>query len=253
MFKQAIVRKVSKNFHLGITTANIGKPDYTTAILQHTEYIKVLKKCGLKVKILEADKKFPDSTFIEDTAVIDKDFAVITNLGAQSRKGEENEIKNIIKEFFDNIISIKKPGTLEGGDVMKVENEYFIGISQRTNEQGADQLKEILKIHGFSCTKVRLKTFLHLKSGIAYIGDNNIVASGDLINNSLFKDYYVIKVAAEESYATNCLRVNDYVLIPKGFKKLKHSLLDLGYKILELGMSEFRKMDGGLSCLSLRF
>ncbi|MHA2394599.1 MAG: dimethylarginine dimethylaminohydrolase family protein [Promethearchaeota archaeon] len=253
MFKQAIVRKVSKMFHLGITSANLGKPDYNFATIQHSEYIKALKKCGLNVKILEADDQFPDSTFIEDTAVIDKDFGVISNFGALSRSGEEIEIKEILKEFFTDIEDIKRPGTLEGGDVMKVENEYYIGISKRTNKQGAMQLKKILQNHGFSCTLVTLKKVLHLKTGIAYIGDNNLVVSTELIKNPIFKGYNIIEVEEDESYATNCIRVNKYMIIAKGFNKFKTSLIDLGYKILEIDMSEFRKMDGGLSCLSLRF
>ena len=253
MVKHAVVRRVSKQFQYGLTSSNLGKPDYNAAIKQHSDYIEAMKKCGLNVKILEADDRFPDSTFVEDTAVVNKDFVVISNLGAPSRKGEEKDIKKVMEEFYDDIKSIEKSGTLEGGDVMKVENEYFIGISKRTNKKGALQLKEILKKYGYTCSLVSLKKVLHLKTGVAYIGDNNIIASGEFIKNPLFKDYNIIEVEEDESYATNCIRVNEYVLIAKGFKKLKDSILGLGYKILEYNMSEFRKMDGGLSCLSLRF
>ena len=253
MVKHAVVRRVSQKFQYGLTTSNLGKPDYNAAIKQHSDYIEAMKKCGVNVKILEADDRFPDSTFVEDTAVVNKDFVVISNLGAPSRKGEEKDIKKVIEEFYDDIKSIEKPGTLEGGDVMKVENEYFIGISKRTNKIGALQLKDILKKYDYICSLVSLKDVLHLKSGVAYIGDNNIIASGEFIKNPLFKDYNIIEVEEDESYATNCIRVNEYVLIAKGFKKLKDSILGLGYKILEIDMSEFRKMDGGLSCLSLRF
>ncbi len=253
MVKHAVVRKVSQNFQYGLTTSNLGKPDYNTAINQHSDYIEAMKKCGLNVKILESDDKFPDSPFVEDTAVVNKDFVVISNLGAPTRKGEEKDIKKVMEEFYDNIKSIEKPGTLEGGDVMKVENEYFIGISKRTNKKGALQLREILKKYGYSSSLISLKNVIHLKTGVAYIGDNNIIASGEFIKNPLFKDYNIIEVEEDESYATNLIRVNEYVLIAKGFKRLKDSILGLGYKILENDMSEFRKMDGGLSCLSLRF
>ncbi len=253
MVKHAVVRKVSQKFQYGLTTSNLGKPDYNTAITQHSNYIEAMKKCGLNVRILEADDRFPDSTFVEDTAVVNKDFVVISNLGAPTRKGEEKDIKKVMEEFCDDIKSIEKPGTLEGGDVMKVENEYFIGISKRTNKKGALQLKEILKVYGYMCSLVSLKDVLHLKTGVAYIGDNNIIASGEFIKNPLFKDYNIIEVEEDESYATNCIRVNEHVLIAKGFKKLKDSILGLGYKFIEIDMSEFRKMDGGLSCLSLRF
>ncbi len=253
MLKHAIVRRVSKKFQYGLTTSNLGKPDYNTAITQHSNYIEAMKKCGLNVKILEADERFPDSPFVEDTAVVDKDFVVISNLGALTRKGEEKDIKKVLEVFFDDVKSIDKPGTLEGGDIMKVENEYFVGISKRTNKKGALQLKEILKKYGHTCSLIPLKNILHLKTGVAYIGDNNIIASGEFIKNPLFKDYNIIEVEEDERYATNCIRVNEYVLIAKGFERLRDSILGLGYKILEINMSEFRKMDGGLSCLSLRF
>jgi dimethylargininase len=253
MFKHAIVRRVSQRFQYGLTTSNLGKPNYDIAVKQHSDYIEALKKCGLNVKILENDDAFPDSTFVEDTAVVNKKFAVISNLGAVSRKGEEKSMRKVLEEFYDDIISVEKPGTLEGGDVLKVENNYYIGISQRTNKKGAMQFKKIVDNYGYSCSLVKLNKVFHLKTGVAYLGDNNIIASGEFIKNPLFQDYNIIMVEEDESYATNCIRINEYVLIAKGFKKLKASILGLGYEILEIDMSEFRKMDGGLSCLSLRF
>ncbi|MHA2398924.1 MAG: dimethylarginine dimethylaminohydrolase family protein [Promethearchaeota archaeon] len=250
---QAIVKQVSQNFQYGITTSELEPPDYELAFKQHCDYIKALRKCGVKVKILEADDKFPDSTFIEDTAVVNEIVAIITNFGVPSRRGEEISIHNILKDFYQEIVSIKNPGTLEGGDVLRVENQYFIGISKRTNRKGAIQLSKILKAYGFNCLLIPLKNILHLKTGVAYLGDNNILASGELINTSFFSDFKITEVSKIESYATNCIRVNDYVLMAHGFRNLKKSILDLGYEVIELNMSEFRKMDGGPSCLSLRF
>ena len=253
MVKHAVVRRVSQNFQYGLTTSNLGKPDYIKAIKQHSSYIKALKKCGMEIITLRADDLFPDSTFVEDTAVVNEDLAVITNLGAPSRRGEEREIKTVLEKYFDKVESIENPGTLEGGDVLKIENKYFIGLSSRTNKEGAKQFENIVKKYGYICSLVSLKNILHLKTGVAYIGDNNIIASGEFIKNTLLKGYNIIEVEEDESYSTNCIRVNEHVLIAKGFKKLKNSILGLGYKILENDMSEFRKMDGGLSCLSLRF
>ena len=252
-FKNAIVRKVSKSFQNGITTSTLGKPHYERALAQHSAYIEILKKCGLQVTILDADDRFPDSTFVEDTAVVNKDCATITNLGAPSRIGEEKDIKKVIRNYYSNLESIKKPGTLEGGDILRIEDNYFIGLSKRTNKAGAYQLVNILKKYGYSCTLVKLQKFLHLKTGVAYIGDNNLVVSGEFLRSPVFKDFNLIKVDKDEGYAANCIRVNNYVLIAKGFKKLKASISDTGYEIHELEMSEFRKMDGGLSCLSIRF
>lgn len=253
MFKNAIVRRVSRNFQNGITTSTLGAPNYEKALTQHSDYIEALKKCGLQVRILEPDDRFPDSTFVEDTTVVNKDCAISTNLGAPSRKGEEKEIKKVMEEFYCNLESIEKPGALDGGDVLRVEDHYFIGLSKRTNKAGANQLADILKKYGYSCTIVKLLKFLHLKTGVAYIGDNNLVTSGEFIRAPIFKDFNIIEVDEDESYAANCIRANNFILIAKGFEKLKTSILEIGYEILEIEMSEFRKMDGGLSCLSIRF
>ena len=253
MFKHAIVRTVSENFQYGLTTSKLGKPDYNKALIQHSNYIKALVNCGLKILTLETDDKFPDSTFVEDTAVINEDLAIIANLGATSRKGEEIEIRKVLSEFYKNVESIEKPGTLDGGDVLRVDDRYFVGISERTNQLGALQLKEILKKYGYICSLIKLKEALHLKTGVAYIGDKNLIVSGEFIDNDLFQDYNKIKVDEDESYAANCIRVNNYVLIADGYEKLTNSISSRGYEVLKLDMSEFRKMDGGLSCLSLRF
>ena len=122
MFKHAIVRNLARNFQDGITSYNSGKPDYKKAVIQHSDYIKALKKCGLRIIQLDADERFPDSTFVEDTTIVNKDAAIITNLGVSSRKGEELEIKKVLERSYDNIEHIKNPGTLEGGDILKVDN-----------------------------------------------------------------------------------------------------------------------------------
>ncbi|KKN11325.1 hypothetical protein LCGC14_1027610 [marine sediment metagenome] len=253
MFTYGIIKKPSKSFQEGLTTSNLGKPDYTLAVKQHINYCKALKKCGLELITLDSDEKFPDSTFVEDTAIINRDLAVISNLGALSRQGEEHEIKIVLEKYFENIRTIENPGTLEGGDVLRIENNYYVGLSKRTNREGATQFKEIVKTFGYSCSIVPLKSFLHLKSGVAYLGNNNLIVSGELKDISIFKDFNRIIVQPDEQYATNCIRVNNYVLVAKGFKKLKKSITKLGCEIIEIDVSEFRKMDGGLSCLSLRF
>ena len=195
MFNQAIVRKPCKNFQFGISTSNLGKPDYRRALLQHSKYVETLLKCNLSVIELNEDNRFPDSTFVEDTAIVDKEFAVITNLGVKSRQGEENEIRENLKAFYENIESIKTPGTLEGGDVMKVEDHYYIGISDRTNTEGANQLKKILKNYGYSSSMVLLKNVLHLKTGVAYLGDSILLVSGEFKEHPDFKEYNTIEAS----------------------------------------------------------
>ncbi|MDF1561115.1 MAG: hypothetical protein P1P83_13060 [Bacteroidales bacterium] len=147
--------------------------------------------------------------------------------------------------------SITVPGTLEGVDVLRAENHYFIGISERTNAEGASQLSTILSKHGFTSSVIRVEAGLHLKSDIGYLGNGNFISTP--VFSPVAHPANTIVLDQDEYYAANCLRVNDFLLIPKGFPKSKMKIKELGYNIIELEMSEFRKMDGGLTCLSLLF
>ena len=252
-FTKAIVKTPCENLVKGLTSANLGLPDFGLALKQHEQYIDALKSCGIEITVLEADNNFPDSTFVEDTAVLTSECAIITNPGADSRKGETTEIESVMGRFYENIEFIKSPGTLDGGDVMMADKHFYIGISERTNEEGAQQLIDILKKYGMSGSMVNLKDVLHLKSGVAYLENNNLLASGEFPEKEVFKHFNLLKVEDEEAYATNCVWINDYVLVAKGFPKTKQLVENAGYKTIVLDVSEFRKIDGGLSCLSLRF
>lgn len=253
MYKNVIVKTPGKSYVNGLTTSDLGTPDYEKLLEQHEAYVEALKKCGVSVTHLPASEEFPDSTFVEDTAILTPDFAVITNPGADSRNSEIKEMEAILKGFYKKFYYISAPGTLDGGDVLKVENHFYIGISERTNEEGARQLKEILESEGYKGTVVPLKEFFHLKTGISYLDNNLIVAAGEFINHQDFSQYEKIVVSNEDEYSANCILVNDYVIIPKGYEETKRHLNESGYKTIELETSEFQKQDGGLSCLSLRF
>ena len=253
MYKRAIVRIPCKNIVNGLTTAKLGKPDYEKAIEQHSRYIEALRELGLEVIVLKADENFPDSTFVEDTAVLTPDCAIICNPGAPSRKGEIFEITQVLEKYFEYIEQIKNPGTVDGGDILRIGTHYFIGISERTNSIGAQQFISILNRYNFSGATISLKQVLHLKSGAAYLEKNNLVVSGEFIEKPEFKNFNLIKIDEDEGYATNCIWINQKVLIAKGFPKTRSAIEKAGYKTIELDVSEFRKVDGGLSCLSLRF
>jgi len=252
-FKNAIVRKPGRSLEQGISSSNLTKPDFQQAIHQHQNYIESLKKCKVEVTILEADEQFPDSVFVEDTAVLTEKCAIITNPGVFSRKGEEKSIKNILKKIFSNVENIKPPGNLEGGDVMEVDNHFYIGISGRTNPEGARQLINILGKYGYSASQVLLANILHLKTGLSYLENNNLLITGELKNQSTFNKFNKIVVDESESYATNSIWVNETVLVPDGHKKTAETIKNAGYRVIEVDVSEFQKLDGGLSCLSLRF
>ena len=252
----AIVRPPSLNFAEGLTTGDLGAPDYQRALEQHEAYCEALEQCGLKLICLDADGRYPDSTFVEDAAVLTKSCALITRPGAPSRLGEVSSIAEQLAKFYRDIHPVTEPGTLDGGDVCEAGNHFFIGISERTNEAGAQQLVEILTTLGYtaSCVDVRgLKSILHLKSGVAYLGENRLLVIEALANRAEFLGYDVIRVNAGEEYAANCVRVNDRILVAAGYPELEGRLKELGYEMIALKMSEFQKMEGGLSCLSLRF
>jgi len=253
IFTNAIVRKPCLEMVNGITTAELGKPDYERALEQHQIYIEALKSCGLQVTELEADNRFPDSTFIEDVALCTSKFAVITNPGAASRNGEKEGIRRALEKFFSVIEHITFPGTLDAGDVMMVGTHFYIGISQRTNHEGADQLIKILQKYEMTGSKVLMKEMLHLKTGLSYLEHNNLLISGEFIDHVSFDQFTKISVDTSEQYAANSLWINGKVFVPKGFAHTKKKIEKAGYQTIEIDVSEFQKLDGGLSCLSLRF
>ena len=254
MFTHALVRKPCKNIVEGITSAKLGEPDYQKALVQHASYVQTLMECGLEVMQLEASEEYPDSVFIEDIALLTPEFAVITRPGAPSRRGETEGIKEVLWEFYDEIVEIQPPGTLDAGDVMMAGNRFFIGLSGRTNEEGARQLEAILHKFGFATILVELENLLHLKTGVSYLEHDTMLVGPELKDADFLEDYRTIEVALEESYAANCIWVTGTIIIPKGYPTTLKKIEDAGYdRIVTTDTSEFRKLDGGLSCLSLRF
>jgi dimethylargininase len=256
MFKNVIVRRPAKSLVDGITSApELGKPIYELALEQHDNYIKALKSCGVQVTVLDALEDYPDSCFVEDTAVLAKKCAIISNPGADTRRGESALMVDTIKKFYkdDQIEYIKSPGTMEGGDVMMVGDHFYIGLSARTNEEGCRQFKEALAKYGYTCSIVSLDEVLHLKTGVNYIENNNMLVAGEFIKKPDFKTYTKIIVPIEEAYGANCIWVNDTVIVPKGYPTVEKGIRDAGYNVIVIDTSEYKKLDGGLSCLSLRF
>lgn len=256
MFTHAIVCLPAANFAAGLTTADLGAPDYACALEQHAAYCRALSACGLQLTVLPADGRFPDSTFVEDAAILAAQGAVLTRPGAQSRSGEVEAIGRALAAYYPRLAAIEAPGTLDGGDVCEAGSHFLIGISARTNAEGAAQLARWLAQSGCTCDCIDIRSspgILHLKSGLSYIGDNRMVVIDSLADHPALARYEVVRVDAGEEYAANCIRVNDRLLLPGGYPRLSARLAALGYTVVELEMSEFRKMDGGLSCLSLRF
>ena len=256
MFSRAITRAPGRNFASGLTSVDLGAPVYKRAVEQHEAYCEALESCGLELIRLAADERYPDSTFVEDTAVLTARGAVITRPGAASRLAEIDSIASALHEYYPEVHSIAEPGTVDGGDVCEAGEHFFIGLSQRTNEEGAKQLARLLDSFGYSSSLIDIRglsNILHLKSGLAYTGGRRLVVIEALCSHKAFSGYDLIRLNSAEEYAANCLSLNGRVLIAAGFPAMKQELDQLGYPTIALDMSEFQKMDGGLTCLSLRF
>jgi len=252
MYKKAITRKPCKKFSSGLTTSNLGKPDFSLMLKQHSVYIETLKNLGLRVVELETLEDYPDAHFVEDTAVVVPEVAIIARPGANSRRGEEVSIEpELVK--YKTVEKIQDPGTLDGGDILIVDKIVFVGISDRTNQEGANQLADILSRFGYESKLIQVEEGLHLKSDVNYIGKNTLLVTEKYFNHKSFENYEKICVDENEAYAANSLLINEKLIIPKGFSQTKKKLLQADFNIIEIDMSESQKMDGGLTCLSLRF
>lgn len=237
LFSNALVRTPGHSVIDGIDDyANLGQTDYPTALAQHQAYIALLKDRGVTVTVLDPLEAFPDSCFVEDPAVVAADFAVITNPARASRTPERGFIRPALEHFYsqDHIFEITAPGHLEGGDVMEVDGTYYVGLSARTNREGVEQFNH-------PALAVPVHDFLHLKTGTTYLGDGKLLVTGEFVNHPAFANFTQLVVPAEEAYAVNCINTGNGVIMPAGFP------------VFEAVMSEFEKIDGGLTCLSLRF
>jgi dimethylargininase len=252
-FTRAIVRTPASTLSQGITTAGLGAPDYHRALEQHEAYVLALARCGLSVEVLPADPDFPDSTFVEDTALLTPACAILMRPGVESRRLETVGIEEALRKSFPDIYRVEPPGTADAGDIMAVGSHYFIGLSQRTNAEGARQVTEILESRGMTGSTVPVGRLLHLKSGVSYLEGGNILVGPELASCPQFARFNRIVVAAGEQYAANSVWVNGTVLVPAGYPMTEDAVRSRGYYTLPLDVSEFRKLDGGLSCLSLRF
>lgn len=256
MFSRAIVRPPAGNLADGLTSAALGPPDVAMALEQHARYCSALERCGVELIRLQPAAEFPDSTFIEDTAVVTERCAILTRPGAPSRLGEVALIEPLLAELFPVLHRIAEPGTIDAGDVCQAGEHFFIGVSERSNEHGARQLAELLAAHHYTSTLINIREvpgILHLKTGLSWLGDNRITLIDTLADFDAFRGYEIVRIHPRENYAANCLRINDHVVIAAGFPRLATALSTFGYPLLALDMSEFRKMDGALTCLSLRF
>ncbi len=255
-FTRAIVRPPAATFAAGLTSSGLGPPDLRLALQQHEAYCRGLERLGVALVRLAPDPEFPDSTFVEDAAIVTTRGAILTRPGAPSRAGEVASIGGALVQWFPDLDAMVAPGTVDGGDVCEAGEHYFIGVSRRTNAEGAAQLSAWLARRGFGSRVIDIRGMsglLHVKTGISWLGGRRLLAAGEIAAHEALGGWEIVRVPDGEAYAANCIRVNDALLVAQGFPATGSLLGRLGYDVVPLEMSEYRKMDGGLSCLSVRW
>jgi dimethylargininase len=253
-YTHAITRSPGRNFAEGITTSTLGAPDIELAARQHAAYCDVLRRLGVSVTTLPPDPRYPDGCFVEDTAIVTERGTIITNPGDRTRSGE---VAALERALVDNgqtsiVARITAPGTVDGGDVLRIENAFYIGFSQRTNAAGAQELASALERLGFKAHPLGLpRGLLHLKTGVTYIGDDTLILIPELAECDEFSVCHKIIPLEQERYAANTLTVNGTTIMPAGHPITHRAIEEHGVRVIETPMTEFQKMDGGLTCLSL--
>ena len=247
--KYAVVRPVPDSYDHCVRT-NAEKIDVALAKSQHEEYCRALQKLGLELIWIEGENTLPDSCFVEDTAIVLGEKAIICNMKTKSRVKEAVEVAKVLEKLKETYY-IRPPATIDGGDVLKIEHKVFVGLSARTNIHAIRQLKQILENNKFEVVPVRVRNVLHLKSACTYLGNNCVIVSKGHFDTDALRDCKKVVVARGEEYVADCLAINGTVLMAKGFSETKKLIEKKGFFVKELEMSEFRKGEGALTCLSI--
>jgi dimethylargininase len=247
--KYALVRPVPDSYDHCVRT-NVEEIDVQLAKVQHTEYCKTLQRFGLKLVWVEGDNALPDSCFVEDTAVIFGEKAVICSMSVESREREVVGVAKVL-EKLKQLCYIRASATIDGGDVLKIEDRVFIGLSARTNLKAIDQIKRILKDSNLNVIPVKTHNVLHLKSACTYLGSDYVILSEGNFDADILKGLRKIVVPRGEEYAADCVAVNGTILMAKGYPRTKGLIEKEGFPVEELEISEFRKGEGALTCLSI--
>jgi dimethylargininase len=254
-FTHAITRKPSSSITAGLRAVDTGTPDLALMQAHHADYIAALRTTGAEVVELAALAAFPDSVFVEDTALCLPQGAVIMRPGAPSRLGEALEMAPHLAALYGDLRHISGAESfIEGGDILTMGSEILVGRSARTNAQGIAELRDMVAGWGLPVREVFTPPgVLHFKTDCSLLDAETILSTKRLAASGCFEGYRVIHTADGEEACANAIRFNDVVIPPAGFPKTRDLLVASGYTVREVGNSECAKLDGGMSCLSLRF
>lgn len=253
-FTHAIVRLPAESSVRGLRAVDTGAPDIGRLRAQHADYVAALRAEGAIVTELAPLEAYPDAHFVEDTALCLREGAVVSRPGAASRLGEAAEMAPTLHRFYDEVLTMEGPGTLEAGDVLTCETEILAGTSARTNPEGIAELARLVGRWGYTVRELATPPgVLHFKTDCSLLDAETILSTPRLDAAGGFKGYRVIHTAPGEEAAANAIRFNGSVIVPAGFPGTAERLVKAGYKVVPVGNSECAKLDGGMSCLSLRF
>jgi dimethylargininase len=248
----AITRKVSSSFASCQLEYLKREPiDVARASAQHRSYEAALEHLGVRVVSLPTEPDLPDCVFVEDPALVLDEIAIITRMGAESRRGESQTLAAALARFRP-VVRMCEPATLEGGDVVRMGRTLYVGLSRRTNAEGTRQLTELVEPYGYRVLPARVTGCLHLKSACCAVSDDTVLANRALFDSSTLR-CKMIDVPAEEPGAADVLRIGGTVLIPASFPRTARLLEESGFKVEALDVSELQKAEAGVTCMSLVF
>jgi dimethylargininase len=249
----AITRKVSSNLgQCELTHIPRQEIDLDLARLQHGDYEHALTELGCQVVRLPEELYMPDSVFVEDVAIVLDEVAIITRPGAESRREEVRSISEVLRKYR-TLSAIKPPGTLEGGDVLKIGMAFYVGVTKRTNESGTQQLVDLVVPYGYEVVRVEVNGCLHLKSAVTHVGGDTLLINRAWVDVNPFQGKDFIDVHPDEPYAANALLVGNELIYPANFPKTHSRLLDRNYTAKVVDVSELQKAEGAVTCCSLIF
>lgn len=247
----AITRRISPRFNeCEVTHIERTPIDLNIARAQHQDYVNALAKIGCQIIELDEEPSLPDSVFVEDTAFILDEVAVITRPGADSRKPEVDTIIQVLTPYLP-LVHVTAPATIDGGDVLVLGKNIYIGFSTRSNQAAIEQIQNLLDTYGYKVYGVNMHDCLHLKTAITKVDDNTVLINPNWVDSSHFKDFNWIEVDAEEPFAANCLPINGKIIYPTAFPNTRAKLEARGYQIQEVTVDELAKAEGAVTCCSL--
>jgi len=261
----AIVREVSSSINNCELSFHARQQiDLAKATAQHKAYQDCLAELGVRIVSLPAEPGLPDAVFVEDPAVVVDEVAVISNMGAPSRRPEANSLADALAHYRP-LKFLVEPATLDGGDVLRVGRSVFVGLSRRTNREGIDQLRDLLAVYDYRVQPVEVRGCLHLKSACSYLGNETILVNRSWINAERFHGFELLDVPEEEPAAGNALLLNGVVIMPASFPKTRALLEKRGFespasppaaslrRVQTIDVSELQKAEAGVTCCSLIF